>query len=69
VAGIRDQRQIESDWPASAQPPGLVLSVEQAELIRMVNALPDRPLQLRLDCRVSGLHGGPDADAFPGQPV
>jgi len=49
------QRQIESDWPASAQPPGLSLSLEQAELLRMVNAQPERPLQLRLDCRVPSL--------------
>jgi hypothetical protein len=48
-------RQLESDWPDSAQPPGFEITMQQAELLRMVNSKPDRPLQLRVDCRVQGL--------------
>lgn len=49
-------RQLEKDWPVSAESPGLTLAVEGSSLARMVNSRPDRPVQLRVNYHVKGLH-------------
>ncbi len=48
-------RQLEKDWPVSAESPGLTFAVEGSSLARMVNSRPDRPVQLRVNYHVKGL--------------
>ena len=51
------ESRVEANWPTTAAPAGLTLTLGSAELARAPGARADRPVQLRVNYRVEGLPG------------